>query len=373
MNTLTQALLLDGAAGGTRLAGLECARRRFDEFATSFHHFVANQLHQPRGGGVEYFAVQPSLLPDVPAGFFGGSLRAAGHVADREGFHHDQGVFVGQSGAKLVLVLQAPAGLVRPGASQCPNGLLAPMGAAFLAADGLLQARNAVGLLLMPARVFLMPDAAFVIDEGEQMLQSPIHADGAIGDALTNDPLRLDSERQPPLAVAVEQVGGADTATLASLSATTDMSHPADPQATVLPVLAGIEGPTVAVGLEAEAGEAGQRLEAREAGRLAALCALEERLERLVQPAQRHLLAGTVRDGPFGHGLADDRQRAALVGVADTQALFLPCTDALFQSGVVELLMAAQQRQQQGFLRAVGVEPVAHLAFRCTLNHHWFQ
>lgn len=37
MNTLTQALLLDGAAGGTRLAGLECARRRFDEFATSFH------------------------------------------------------------------------------------------------------------------------------------------------------------------------------------------------------------------------------------------------------------------------------------------------------------------------------------------------
>jgi hypothetical protein len=24
-------------------------------------------------------------------------------------------------------------------------------------------------------------------------------------------------------------------------------------------------------------------------------------------------------------------------------------------------------------LRAVGVEPVAHLAFRCTLNHHWFQ
>lgn len=131
----------------------------------------------------------------------------------------------------------------------------------------------------------------------------------------------------------------------------------------MLPVLARHETPAVTMGLEAEAGKPGQRLEAREAGGFALPGPLEE------EPAQGHLLAGTVGDGPLRHRLTDHRQRLALVGIADAEGLLLPGRDPLFQRRVVELLMAAQQCQQQGSLLLGGVELVAHLALCCDLHH----
>lgn len=107
MNPVIQHLACSPAAGGARLARLELSRRCINELATSFRHFVANQLNQLRGCRIQNLPVQPGLLPDILAGFLGGPFRTAGHVLDREFFHHDQCVFSGQPGAELVMVLQA--------------------------------------------------------------------------------------------------------------------------------------------------------------------------------------------------------------------------------------------------------------------------
>lgn len=84
--------------------------------------------------------------------------------------------------------------------------------------------------------------------------------------------------------------------------------------------------------------------------------------ESLVQAPERHLLAGTVRLGPFGHVSPDLGQGRALIGIADRFARYPPGADTLLERRVIERLMRAQERAQRLGLARGGIEAIGHLA-----------
>lgn len=136
----------------------------------------------------------------------------------------------------------------------------------------------------------------------------------------------------------------------------------------MLPVRTRRKSPAIAMRLEAKPREGVEALEPREPGAITPrLDAAKERLEGDVEAAQGALLTGAVGQGEFRAFTSQIGQFLTLVLVAERFAAPLVGVDALFQGGVVETLMGAQQLRQGDALGFRRIEAIGDYALHYNL------
>ena len=114
---------------------------------------------------------------------------------------------------------------------------------------------------------------------------------------------------------------------------------------------------SVAIGRERDRVEAPGGLEAGKSRLVATLHTREECFEGFIQPAKNILAAGKVREREAAIG-THRLQLIRLIVIVYRLAANLPCSNALFERGIVKRARLAQFTIQEGDLASRGIQPV---------------